>query len=215
MNPLADHIPGIDHLVYACSDLKEGMRVVSAQLGTQPVEGGRHSAWGTHNALVGLGPHCYLEIIAPDPHPENPSVDVPGVFSQAGSGALTTWAARVDQLPEHYQSLQSACSSLGALVNGSRQRTDGGLLSWVLTDPSTSVMEGAVPFLIDWRDSDHPASTLGSDCVLRSLLLQHPQPGRLNATLAALGLADLVKIETSAHVRLEAVIESPSGVIHI
>jgi hypothetical protein len=30
------------------------------------MEGGRHAAWGPCNALVGLGPRCHLEILAPD-----------------------------------------------------------------------------------------------------------------------------------------------------
>ena len=215
MNPAADHTNEIDHLVYACTDLEEGIRHITTKLGVRPVEGGRHPAWGTHNALVGLGSHCYLEIIAPDPHSENPSAHVPAVFSRAGIGSLTTWAARVHQLPECYSSLHGACPSLGPLVSGSRRRTDGGILSWVLTDPGTSVMEGAIPFFIDWQDSDHPASMLASGCALRSLHLRHPQPGLLSSTLTALELADLVEIETSAQVSLGAVIESPRGIVQI
>ena len=76
-------------------------------------------------------------------------------------------------------------------------------------------MEGAIPFFIDWQDSDHPASMLASGCALRSLHLRHPQPGLLSSTLTALELADLVEIETSAQVSLGAVIESPRGIVQI
>ena len=211
----AEHISEIDHLVYACSDLEEGVRHITEELGMAPVEGGRHPAWGTHNALLGLGPRCYLEIIGPDPSPQRSSVDIPEAFTAAGNGSLTTWAARVDQLPEHYSGLQSACPALGGLVSGSRRRLDGETLSWVLTDPASLVMKGAVPFLIDWGDSDHPASGLARGCALRSLVLQHPEPGHLVAVLDALGLSDLVQVEAAPDAGLGALIETPTGIVRI
>ena len=51
----------IDHLVVAASTLAAGTEWVAERLGARATPGGRHTAMGTHNALVGLGPRLFLE----------------------------------------------------------------------------------------------------------------------------------------------------------
>ena len=46
---------------------------------------------------------------------------------------------------------------LGEVIDGSRQRADGVVLSWRYTDPRTVVFDGLVPFFIDWGKTPHPA----------------------------------------------------------
>jgi Glyoxalase-like domain len=53
----------IDHIVFGCSDLERGMDEIEQLLGIRPVPGGRHIQFGTHNALLSLGPATYLEVI--------------------------------------------------------------------------------------------------------------------------------------------------------
>lgn len=62
--PVSDHL---DHLVYAVADLLAGMDEIEQLLGVRPVAGDRHPQYGTHNALLSLGPKTYLEIVAADP----------------------------------------------------------------------------------------------------------------------------------------------------
>ncbi|NHZ70412.1 MAG: VOC family protein, partial [Proteobacteria bacterium] len=68
----------IDHLVFATPDLDQGTSYIEELLGVDAVAGGTHPDFGTHNSLVSLGHHTYLEIVAPDPHRTDPSI--PGLF---------------------------------------------------------------------------------------------------------------------------------------
>ena len=207
--------PRIDHLVFACSDLGDGVDLIARQLGSRPVKGGRHPAWGTHNALLSLGPRCYLEVIAPDPDNKKSAVQIPEVFSRSGSGTLSSWAAGVQDLSQRRSTSDQRSPTLGGLIAGSRQKSDGGVLSWLLTDPMKSVMGGLVPFIIDWGDSDHPAAGLPSECFLRALHLHHPEPELLGEALDALGLSNLVEIKASSQASVVALIESPRGIVEI
>ncbi len=57
----------VDHLVYGAADLADGVARLDRLLGVRALPGGRHPAWGTHNALIGLTGDCYIEVLAPDP----------------------------------------------------------------------------------------------------------------------------------------------------
>ena len=163
----------IDHLVHACANLDAGVDHITRLLGVRPVPGGSHPHWGTHNALLGLGPSCYLEVIAPLPSHQTGELQTPEVFSGSGDGRLTTWAARVGNLQGRAPVHGTVDPPLGDLKSGSRRRSDGSTLSWVLTDPMIRVLDGMVPFLIDWGDSEHPAQGLESSCSLECLRAAH------------------------------------------
>ena len=208
--------PGrIDHLVYACSDLQKGIERISTLLGVVPVMGGHHPNWGKHNALVGLGSDCYLEVIAPVQRTASDDVRTPDVFAGSDTGRLTTWAAGVNNLEGSADSLLGLDPPLGSLIRGSRRQANGQMLSWVLTDPSTSILEGTVPFLIDWGDSDHPAGSLDSPCSLLSLQLAHPRLDAVESQLSALGLLDLVELQQAEQPTLSAIVETPQGRVGI
>ena len=206
---------GIDHLVYACRDLEEGVQHVSGLLGTEPAAGGTHPDWGTHNALLGLGPRCYLEVIAPLPGSDPIEMGTPEVFFDHGTGRLTNWALRVPDLEEYMGRQGELQPPLGKLMRGSRRRTDGALLAWILTDPAQRLLEGTAPFLIDWLDSEHPARSMNATCRLRCLRLTHPRPDSLEAHLTALGARELVELGAGPRPEIRALIAGPRGMVEI
>lgn len=77
----------MDHLVFAAPDLEVGVRHVEDLFGMQMSPGGRHHGFGTHNRLLGLGPDCYMEVVAIDPGSPHRAV-------HAGSVSMT-WRSPV------------------------------------------------------------------------------------------------------------------------
>ena len=147
----------LDHLVYAVPDLEEGVALVESVLGVRPAVGGRHPHLGSHNALLSLGDDAYLEVVAPDPELPRPPRGV--VFNMDGitTPHLTTWAVRAERIQAVADQAGARGFDVGALAQGSRERPDGTLLQWQLSDPYVMAFGGLVPFLIAWGDSPHPA----------------------------------------------------------
>ena len=90
----------IDHLIYTAPDLEAGMDHIEDILGVRPVPGGQHHDFGTHNALLSLGPSTYLEVMAPDPSLKSPEQGLlfQGYFSQ-GPG-LTRWVIATEEIEQ-------------------------------------------------------------------------------------------------------------------
>lgn len=199
-------VPEIDHLVFVAEDLEAGIDHLEALLGVRPALGGRHPDFGTHNALLSLGPDCYLELLAPDPTLPAPDrgrlTDVWG----AQAGGLFTWVLRSPDI----ESLATASASpLGAVSPCSRLKPDGSWLSWKLSDPFVGRIGGAVPFLINWGESPHPAQSAPSGCTLQSLRVCHPEPERIRRTLDSLSFT--LSVERAPIPALMAELETPKG----
>ena len=150
----------IDHVVYLTHDLDRGCDQIEERLGVRPVPGGRHPAWGTHNAILSIGSETYLEVIARDPDLPVPKRGV--LFGDRALGPTVlpvTWALRCEDLESARRAAAAAGVGLGEITPGSRERSDGTLLEWQLTDPAAMPWGGVVPFLISWGDSPHPAAS--------------------------------------------------------
>ena len=203
--------PAIDHLVYGCATLEQGMDEIEQLLGVRPVVGGRHPQYGTHNALLSLGPTTYLEIIARDPELPKPDhgalVDIP----RGGTSRVTTWVLRVDDIEAAAASARRAGVALGQVESGMREKPDGSVLRWQLTDPVAMPMQGAVPFLINWGDTPHPASAVPPGGELVDVRIEHPDAAGVRQALSAIGAN--VEVVDADEIRIVATIKTGNGVV--
>ncbi len=204
-------MPGnpVDHLLYACSDLERGRDEIEALLGVRPVIGGRHERFGTHNALLSLGPGAYLEVVARDPDLPVPAhgllVDLP----PHEDSRLITWVLRVDDIDVSARAANSAGLGFGAVQPGQRETPDGELIRWQLTDPYANRRGGALPFLIDWGNTPHPSSVAPLGGRLRELVVEHPDATGIRDACAVLD-AD-VDVREAGTFGLTAAIDTPAG----
>ena len=210
----------LDHIVIAAASLDAGVAWVEQQLGAKPIPGGQHVAMGTHNALLRLGPRCYLEVIAIDPAGETPtrrrwfSLDEPEMRARlAVAPALITWVVRTP-------SLAGACArvpDLGEIMPMTRNA-----FRWKISVPESGSLAwgGVLPTAIQWEAGDdgvvhHPCDVLpDSGCELVSLQLSHPAAvlgtSGIVALFRELKIAGPVDLKSGPK-SLAAVIRSPRG----
>lgn len=204
----------VDHLVVAAASLESGVAWIEERLGVHASAGGKHVAMGTHNALVGLGPGVYLEVIAIDPTlapPARPrwyALDDPRMRAElAESPALIHWAARTRDIETD---ATRSPVDLGTILPMRR-----GDFEWRLTVPDDGHLpgRGLVPTLIQWSGR-HPTDTL-RDFGLRLTALagEHPEPAPVRAALAALGFTETLKVTYGRVPRLAAMLRTPRGVV--
>jgi hypothetical protein len=208
-----------DHLVVGCAGLDEGARWLEQRLGVAPQAGGAHAAMGTHNALLRLGPRCYLELIAIDPAAPPPArprwfaLDDPRVQAALSkTPSLLTWVVRCD-------SLAQACArvpDLGEIHSMSR-----GPFRWKIAVPDDGSLPwgGVLPAAIQWSAADgapgHPCQLLEDrGCEFVSLALSHPAAvlgaGGLVGLFRELRVVGAVDLKPGPR-RLAATIRTPGG----
>lgn len=203
----------VDHLVYATPDLERGIERAEALLGVEAVLGGAHPGWGTRNALIGLGPGAYLEIVGPDPEQPEPERGRPFRIDKLGKPVLVTWAVRVSGLAEIVIGAAQRGVDLGQVLEGERRKPDGSTLSWRLTDPFMKRGDGIVPFFIDWGGGPHPSEELAGDCRLVGLRGKHPNPGRARELLEHVELE--LPVSPGGRPRLVAGIRTARGTVEL
>jgi Glyoxalase-like domain len=201
----------VDHLLLGAPDLDAGIAWFGERTGVKAAIGGVHPGAGTRNALASLGRRQYLEIIAPDPAQSafNFQIDL----RRLRGPRLVTWAAATADV----QATAAAATKTGYKIfgprDGSRARPDGITLHWRSVGVLAGFAEPEVdptPFFIQWAaDSRHPSSDSPQGCRLTALELHHPDPAKLQAALASLGIdAAVTKSETAG---LRATLETPKG----
>jgi len=205
--PVANNI---DHIVYASVELERGMDEIEQLLGVRPVPGGRHPDFGTHNALLSLGPCTYLEVIARDPDSPIPGQGTLADLSSDRVSRLKTWVLRTEDIVKLAGIADLAGIEVGSIQSGSRNAPDGSTIRWQLTDHNAMPMGGAIPFLISWGDTTHPASMAPKGGNLLSLSIEHPKADRVRESLSVLG-SD-VGVKQAENFRLVARIRTLHGI---
>ena len=205
----------LDHLVYATPSLADTVADLTAR-GLTTVPGGPHIGRGTRNHLAGfagdagIGAGAYLEVIGPDPDQPTPAAPRPFGVDGLRAPALVAWCARpAPALEDAVAAARAAGYDPGPIGEMSRRRPDGVLLEWRLTmhDGPT----GALPFLIDWRDSPHPSASLPAGAVLERFTVRHPDPRLVLAVLDTIGQPEGVPEVVEGTTALTATIRLADG----
>lgn len=149
-------LENLDHILLGCRDLDEGIAYLEKFSGYRAAFGGAHPGRGTRNALLKMGPHAYLEIIAPDPH-QNQLAWLTQLASLSRP-LLVGYAIRIDNLDDYAVTLRKQGIAVNGPETGSRVRPDGQVLRWT-TLLYLDDRGGMLPFFIDWdASSPHPST---------------------------------------------------------
>lgn len=203
----------IDHLVFATSDLQRGIERIEALLGLATSPGGSHPGMGTRNALLSLGPKCYLEIIGPDPDQTDFHGERIFGIDTIETAALVHWCVRREGLSSFVQQMKLKGIALSDVMPMSRITANGNRLDWELAFPISFGEGCALPFFINWGASPHPASEMPSGAELIRFEIRHPDAANINDQLKVLSI-DPCAVEDSLP-RHRAIIRCPRGEVDL
>lgn len=200
----------LDHVLVGIADLEAGIRQLTALTGVTLVRGGSHPGRGTQNALLSLGPHTYLELIAPvkDAALQGPMRQL----AQLHQPTPIAWAVGTHRLEAASERLRAAGLRVSAPQPGSRIRPDGRRLEWRTAE--IELASDLKPFLIEWSPATtHPAADSPAGCALDALAIRGPAAAidPLRPLVAELGPA--VSIAASATLDLRLTLHCPTGLV--
>lgn len=204
----------LDHLTVIAPTLAAGVTHVRDCLGIEMPDGGKHPEMGTHNRVVRIDPHAYLEVIAADPDAQPPSGPQWMGFGQPATIA-EAWS-RGDRLRGFVAATTDIETLLAAhkAVFGCRTRISrNDRHSWFTVPPNGELpLGGAMPSAID-REGRAPPFTRMKDIGLRlkAFVLEHPEPDDILDMYRAIGLVGAPSVIAGPRLRFTAMIETPSG----
>ena len=172
---------------------------------------GRHPGYGTHNALLALGPDTYFEVMAPDPTVAPPEQGVLFGLDRLREPRLLTWVLRAEDLEDTVD--RAGDIGLGRVVHGHRQNPDGSVVRWRVTDPYAFPLAGAIPFLIAWGETPHPSASLPSAGELLGFRLEHPEADAVRVAWDRLGVS--LPVTTASDSRFSARIRTVRGDVEL
>lgn len=204
----------LDHIAVIAPTLVEGVAHVRACLDIDVPFGRQHPDMATHNHLLRLGESVYLEIIAANadaPRPDRARWfgldDQIAVRVDWDSGRrLRGWVARTDDL----DAVLARHPLLGRRMRFSSAKGD---FLFAVPDDGSLPLDGAAPSVIDRLGKPPSIATMAdAGARLQSLLLEHPEPARIAALYAELGIVNAPEVLAGERLRYRALIETPRGV---
>jgi hypothetical protein len=214
----------VDHVLLPVADLAVGARALHERYGLEGIVGGRHPKVGTANVIVPFGLQ-YLELIAiVDPREAAASRLGRRVARALEEGrTFVAWALRTRSLDAVRAKLLAAGWELPPMVEGSRNRPDGQVLSWRTQDVDAGPVPSAIPFVIEWRIPYglHPGETAaahgGGATALRRVVVGAIDPLGVREKLQLLlGDSDQYEVREAAVDGVdEVVLENGGGVLTI
>ena len=206
-------ITEVDHLIWAASDLDEGIALMEKMTGVRAIVGGVHPGRGTRNALLSLGARCYLEILSVDPGQPGSGEEVATFLRSLTQPQLVGWAAGTRDIDAAAKRIRENHFESRGPNAGSRAKPDGTTLKWK-TLGIVGQDRPVVPFIIEWdKDSVHPAAESPGNCELHELRLIHPSPEKINPVLSAMGLS--LRAEVGPTPRITAALDAPKGRVEL
>jgi hypothetical protein len=207
-------VEAVDHLLLGVADLDTGIAWVEGLTGVRAVPGGSHPGRGTRNALLSLGRHRYLEIIAPDPAQATFTYEPDLRAFQAPH--LIAWAAAATDIQAVAAAARSANQQVFGPHDGSRARPDGRMLRWRVLGLRSDLAAGGVnpiPFFIEWApDSVHPSTDSPTGCDLQALEITHPNAADVADTLMHAGIRVTL---APGDAQLKATLQCPKGTVEL
>jgi glyoxalase-like protein len=197
---------GVDHILIGVPDLDRAVDEVGKSLGVRPVPSGRHPR-GTHNALVALGNHTYLELVALQPGVAGADAGMTELAALTRPTPIG-WAVSAPSTAALADALAHTDLALDEPNPGSRTTPAGETLRWQ-TLGLTSEPQGA-PFFIVWSpETAHPSTTSPAGCTLVDFEVATPDAHRLRALCSALSLP--VRVRAATTVRYTVLLDCPTG----
>ncbi|MFK8020482.1 MAG: VOC family protein [Pseudomonadales bacterium] len=205
----------IDHIIFGTPNLQEGIEYLEALLGVSSVAGGSHPSLGTRNAIIALGPLCYLEIMGPDLEQTDFQGSRPFGIDTLESGQLVGWVARREGLSQFVKSAKYKGVELGDVIAVSRETPEGDLLKWNMTYLTGISPEAAsvLPLFIDWGKTPHPSLNCAEGAQLTALEIEYPAPSEMMPLVDALELG--VSVQENSQPGLRALIDCPRGKVEL
>ena len=201
----------LDHIVLATQDVQTSVDEIEAATGVRAELGGRFEGRGVYNHLLALQDGAYLEIIGPDPQQAGHEGPLPFGMHLTERTCVPHWCAKAGaEIEQRVADARAAGYDLGAVQPLGRVLADGTRLDWRLSIGGwPPLMDGLVPFLIDWGDALHPSETAVKGCTLVDFRGQHPDPAAVQAALDAVGVE--LQVEQGDEAALFATLEGPGG----
>lgn len=197
---------GIDHILIGVPDLDHTVDDLAKALGVRPVYGGKNPQ-GTHNALLSVGPHTYLEFIALQQGAVGKDIgmdDLAGLTKPVPVG----WAVAAPTVTSLSTLLAHDGFALSEPEAGSRTTPSGEVLQWQTLE-LTNEPVGA-PFFIVWSPhTRHPSTTSPHGCKLVSLQVVTPDSNQLLALSASLNIP--VEVVHGPALRYSVALDCPTG----